>query len=120
MKPVGGMTAASVLSWLVATAVLGTHIGAELFLGMIAPLGVAACTWLLIERTYRRHPERVTALMVTGFGAKMVFFGAYVVIVLKALSLRPIPFVASFTAYFIALHLTEAFCLRRLFAESMR
>jgi hypothetical protein len=120
MKLVGGMTAASVLSWLVATAMLGTHIGIEVFLGMIAPLVVATCTWLLIERTYRRHPEQVTSLMVAAFGAKMVFFGAYVAIVLKVLSLRPIPFVVSFAGYFIALHLAEAFCLRRLFAESMR
>ena len=29
----------------------------------------------------------------------------------------PVPFVVSFTSYFIALHLAEALCLRRLFAE---
>jgi len=30
--------------------------------------------------------------------------------------LRPMPFVVSFTAYFIALYLTEALLMRRLFA----
>ena len=35
---------------------------------------------------------------------------------LTVLSLRPLPFVISFTAYFIALHLFEALCLQRLFA----
>jgi hypothetical protein len=54
--------------------------------------------------------------MVAGFGVKMVFFGAYVAIALKVLSLRPIPFVASFTGYFIGLHLIEALYLRRLLA----
>ena len=58
--------------------------------------------------------------MVTAFAAKLVFFGAYVAVMLLALSLRPIPFVVSFTAYFIALHLAEALCLRRLFAAGSR
>jgi hypothetical protein len=35
---------------------------------------------------------------------------------LGVLSLRPVPFVASFTGYFIALYLAEALCLRRLLA----
>ena len=55
--------------------------------------------------------------MIAAFAAKMVFFGAYVAVMLLALALRPVPFVASFTAYFIALHLIEALCLKRLFAR---
>ncbi len=53
--------------------------------------------------------------MVAAFGGKLVFFGAYVTVMLGVLSLRPLPFVISFTAYFIALHLFEALCLQRLF-----
>ena len=34
---------------------------------------------------------------------------------LGVLSLRPLPFVLSFTTYFITLHLFEALCLQRLF-----
>ena len=41
--------------------------------------------------------------------------GSYVVIVLRGLSIRPIPFVVSFTAYFIGLYLVEALYLKRLF-----
>jgi hypothetical protein len=37
---------------------------------------------------------------------------------LRVLDLRPLPFVVSFTTYFIALHLFEALCLQRLFAGS--
>jgi hypothetical protein len=44
-----------------------------------------------------------------------VFFGAYVVVMLRVLALRPGPFVASFTSYFIALHMMEALFMRRLF-----
>ena len=55
------------------------------------------------------------------FGAKMVFFGA-----LRGgdargrWRCRPVPFVASFTSYFIALYLIEALYLRRLFAGGAR
>jgi hypothetical protein len=115
MRSVWWMAGISICFWIGATALAGK--GPELFLGMIGPLVVAAVTWLLMERTYRQNPERLTALMVTAFGTKMLFFGVYVAIVLKVLSLAPIPFVVSFTMYFIALHLTEALCLRRLFAE---
>jgi hypothetical protein len=47
----------------------------------------------------------------------MVFFGAYVAVMLAVLRLRPIPFVLSFTGYFIGLYLMEALYLRRLFTS---
>jgi hypothetical protein len=88
----------------------------EILLGAIAPLVVASGTWVLMERTYTRNPEQLTPLMVKAFAAKMVFFGVYVAVMLRGLSLRPLPFMVSFTSSFVALHLIEAFCLRRLLA----
>lgn len=116
MKPVRWMAQASVLSWLAATSLAGTRTGVEMLFGMAGPLAAAIATWALVERTHRGNPERLTALMVTMFAGKIVFFGAYVTVMLKVLSLRPVPFIASFTTYFIALHLMEALYLRRLFA----
>jgi hypothetical protein len=87
---------------------------------MLAPLVVSVVTSLMVERTYRRNPRQVTPLMMAAFAGKMVFFGTYVAIALKMFSVRPAPFVISFTSCFIALHLTEALCLRRLFSEGMR
>ncbi len=116
MKAVGWMVGASVASWLAAMAILGTRTGVEILFGMLGPLAVASATWLMAEGTYKRHPERLTSLMMTAFAGKIVFFGAYVTVVLTVLSPRSIPFVVSFTSYFIALHLTEALCLRRLFS----
>jgi hypothetical protein len=83
--------------------------------GMTGPLVVAVGSWVLAERTYRRNPARLTSLMVAAFGVKLVFFAAYVAIALKLLSVRPLPFVVTFTASFITFHLVEAFWLRRLF-----
>lgn len=110
------MVAGSVGTWIAAVLVAPTAM-AETLCGMLAPLLVAVVSWELAERTFRHSPERLTALMVTAFAGKMVFFGAYVAVALWGLSLRPVPFVVSFTAYFITLHLAEALCLRRLFAE---
>jgi hypothetical protein len=120
MKPVAWMVTASLLSWLALTMLAGTDTGVAVLLGMVGPLVVASVTWVLAERTYTRHPERLTSVMVQAFAGKLVFFGAYVAVMLKVLSLRPVPFVVSFTMYFIALHLAEALLLRRLFAGGIR
>jgi hypothetical protein len=110
------MVGASLAVWLATTAITGTRTGVDVLAGMVGPLVVATSTWVMTERTYRRRPERLTALMITAFGVKMVFFGAYVAVALMALSVRPIPFVTSFIGYFIGLYLIEALYLRRLFA----
>jgi len=114
MKPVEWMVGASVGSLLVAIALFG--MGLELFLGMFAPLVIAVGTWVAVERAHRTNPSSVTAVMMGGFVGKMVLFGAYVVVVIRGLHVRPVPFVISFTAYFIGLYLVEALYLRRLFA----
>lgn len=87
---------------------------AAVMFGALGPLVVAAVSWLLAERTWRRQPERLTAVMIAAFAGKLVFFAAYVVFMLTVLALRPMPFVASFTTSFIALHLAEAVALTRM------
>jgi hypothetical protein len=116
-RPAGVMVGGAVGTWLVAVAATGPALMADLLFGMLAPLLVAVVTWELAQRTYRRNPEQLTALMVTAFAAKMVFYGGYVAAMLLGLRLHPIPFTLSFTAYFIGLNLVEALSLRRLFAE---
>jgi hypothetical protein len=118
MKPAVWMAVASVASWMAATRLFGLDADREIALGMFGPLVAAIATWVMVERTFTsRHPERLTPLMIQAFAAKMVFFGVYVVVMLTALPVRPVAFVVSFTSYFIALHVTEALCMRRLFAR---
>jgi hypothetical protein len=87
---------------------------AELVLGAVGPLAVAAGSWIVAARTWRREPARLTSVMIAAFAGKLVFFAAYVAFMLSVLSLRPVPFVASFTTSFVALHLAEALALKRL------
>jgi len=111
------MIAAGLVCWVAATAMFGAATHVATLLGMIGPLLVTVVTWRLAEQTYRRNPAALTSLMMTGFVGKMVFFGAYVVLVIKGLAQPAAPFAVSFTGTFIAVYLIEALALRRLFSE---
>jgi len=117
MKSVGYMTLACALS-LVIVGVSLPEVALEMTLGMIAPLAVAIVTMVSIEQVYRQTPRRLTAFMIRAFGVKMVFFATYVAAVLTLTSTNPIPFMLSFSTYFIFLHGTEALLLRSLFAKA--
>ena len=106
--------------WLVtgsvlSAAVLGVWVGYEVWLGMLGPLVVVSATWVLSERVYRANPASLTPLVISAFAGKLVFFGAYVALAIGVLDVQPVPFAASFTGYFIALHMIEALLLKRLF-----
>ena len=120
MKAVAAMTAASLAAAVAAIALAGRATGADVLLGMLAPLAAAGVSWVLTERTYKRDPQQLTGLMIGAFGAKMLFFGAYVAVMIKVVGVHPVPFVASFTGYFVALYLAEALLMRRLFGARER
>src|SRR6516165_10760481 len=115
MKPIAWMAAASGLSWVIAALVVDQKTGIEILFGMLGPLAATTGTWVLAERIYRQRVESLTTVMATAFVAKIVFFGAYI-----AVTILLVPFVVSFTSYFIALYLMEALYLRRLFSERSR
>ena len=114
-RPVTVMAGSSVGSWAAISVAGGGSWNPEFALGMAGPLVSAALTWLLVERTHRRAPEKVTGMLIAGFAIKMLFFAAYLVL-MRVLDLRLKPFVVSFAVYFIALHAIEAGYLHRLFA----
>jgi len=113
MRPVVWMVAASVGTWLVATTLLERY-AVEIGFGMAGPLIAAVASWVAYERTFRLAPDRLTGVMVTALVLKMVFFGAYVVVLVRMAGLGAEPLVTSFGAYFIGLHAIEALSLRRL------
>lgn len=117
MKAAGWMAAVAVGSALAIAAIAGRGRAVDVLLGMAAPLVATTVSWVMTERIYTRDPGRLTAMMIAGFAAKMVLFGAYVAAVIVALGRDPTPFVVSFTGYFIGLYLIEALLMRRLFAK---
>jgi len=118
MTPVVWMTGVSLGAWLAVLGVWGSRVHPEALFGMLGPLASACATWVAVRRAYRLAPERVLSVMSTGFAVKFVFFGVYVAVMLKLLSLRPVPFVFAFTGYFIALYAMQAWFLKRLTLSS--
>jgi len=120
MKPVAIMVAISVTSWAGTAVIVDRRTSIEVLFGMLGPLAAVSGTWLVAEWIYRQRPGQLMSVMVAAFVLKMAFFGTYVVVMLSVLRFRPLPFVASFTGYFIALYLLEALYLKRLFSERPR
>jgi len=122
MKRGWWMLAGSALSSFAIVAVRGDDATPDLRLavwfGMLAPLVAALCATVAMERTYRKHPEDLMRMMIAAFGVKIVFFGGYIALVVKAGWVRPVPFAISFTAYFLGLHIVEALHLRRLLTST--
>jgi len=122
MKLGAWMVAGSVLSAFVVVTLLGTDVPPDVrlgvWLGMAAPLVAALISTIAIESVFRKNPASLTGLMAAAFAAKMIFFGGYIALIVTMGWVRPIPFAISFTAYFLGLHVTEAFHLRRLFAAA--
>jgi hypothetical protein len=113
------MVGASLASWLLIRAAR-SDVEDETLFGMLGPLVSACVTWLAIEWAHRTAPQQVMAVMIGGFAVKMVFFGGYVALMLRGLELQAVPFVVSFTGYFIALYAMEALFLRRLTLDAPR
>ena len=120
MKPVSWMIGVSVVGWVLVAAFVGREIGVAVLLGMLGPLVATTTSWVLSDRTYRRNPLRLTAVMIQAFMAKIVFFGLYVAIMLRVLGVPLVPFMVSFTIYFVVLYFAQALLLRRLFDAGMR
>ena len=119
MKLIWWMLTGSLLTALALTFVVAPGSRYELWLGMLGPLAAAVLSWGAMLRKFRKHPDRLTALMIKAFGAKMVFFAVFITVLVVFGSAEPVPFVCSFGFYFIALHLTEAVGLYRLQASSV-
>jgi hypothetical protein len=115
--PVTVMALASALCLLVTWLAAGRQLGPALW-GMVGPLAAAAATWVVLERTHARSPNRVSAALIKLFAAKLLFFGVYVAAVAMLLPAGRIAFALSFTAQYVLLHGMEAWYLRRLLTGS--
>ena len=118
MKPVTWMVAGCAAAWLLVTVILGERANPEAFWGMVGPLVSATVSWVIYARVHRVSPVRLTNVMIGGVLVKLVFFSAYVAIMVRVVALRPGPFIASLVGVFIALHAVEAISLRRMLMDA--
>ena len=87
----------------------------EVFLGMTAPLLVTIFSIFWIEKVFKTDKEKLPATMAKSFFIKMVLFALYFIIILGFYTFEPIPFVISFTGFFILFYIIEAIFLQKLF-----
>lgn len=87
---------------------------AEVFLGMLIPTAVGVVMLSLVGRILGREPRRLTVFMIKAFWLKMVFYAACTIVIVGLLSFQAVPFIVSFTIYFIGLQMVEALYLRTL------
>ena len=85
-------------------------------LGVAGPLIAGVVSWRMTTRTWARDHAALLPWMLRAFAVKALCFVVYVVVVLGVLDVTLRPFVLSFTVTFLATHLAEAYCLRRLMA----
>jgi hypothetical protein len=116
----------NVLWWVIAVAI-SAGVGASIsgsgddavravWLGIAGPVVMAAASWTLTTRTWARDKAALLPLMLRAFAVKVMCVVAYVIVMVKVADARPMPFLLSFIATYLATHLAEAYCLRRLMA----
>lgn len=87
----------------------------EIFIGMVAPLLVTIFSIAWIKHVSKADPGKITATMTKSFFIKMVLFALYFIIILRFYTFETIPFVISFTGFFILFYIIEAIFLQKLF-----
>ena len=88
--------------------------------GMLGPVMAWNVDWVLTKRAYRKDLNHFTAFRLKAFASKMIFFGIYVTGALSLLQLSSMPFVIGFTSSFLAVFITEAYMLKRLFHNNLK
>ena len=86
------------------------------WLGIAGPVVMAGVSWTVTTRTWAREKAALLPVMLRAFAVKVMCVVAYVVLMVKVADARPMPFLLSFIGTYLATHLAEAYCLRRLMA----
>ena len=115
MNFLGCIVGLCVGSWGLVSLLILPRAVTETFLGMIVPLLLAIGTILLVERTHSREPTKLTDRMKKAFLGKILFYGIYISLIVGVFSFQAMPFVLSFTVYFLGLHLAQALHFRAIF-----
>ena len=114
MKVSAWMVAGSVACWLIGSRLVAPELTPDIGFGMLGPLVAAVGTWMAISTGAEKHPTLVTQRLLLGLFVKALFFAGYVVAMVRVVHVRPVPFVVSFTIFFLGLLVIEALLLRRL------
>ena len=80
----------------------------ELFSGWILPVFAGVVTVYFVLDAAKKDAQLVTKTIAKGFVIKMIYYGATMLILFKLYSFEPVPFICSFSGFFLGLHALEA------------
>ena len=86
----------------------------EIFLGMIIPWIIFLFSVLITQYIHIKLSFNITKYISIAMIMKMILYGIIIVAIFSFMSFNPIPFIISFTGYYLMLHLTEAYIVRSL------
>ena len=115
MKFIAYLACGSILAAAVFSAVsilAGLEAGKEIWFGMLAPTLASIVSRVAIERQKKLNPQKMLKHIIQSFVVKSIFFGVYIVVLVKTNQVRPGLFIGCFAFFYLALHITEAIKLR--------
>ncbi len=98
-------------SWGLLSSVL-PEISREILLGMIFPWSMFLLSVLITQIMHLKFSFNITKYLGIAMITKMILYGIIIVAIFSFMSFNPIPFIISFTGYYLMLHLTEAYIVR--------
>ena len=86
----------------------------EIFLGMVAPLLLSIVSVLWSESSFKKSPQMLTNTLIKTFIARAIFFALYFILIFTYYDFEQIPFIISFTSFFMIFYAIEALFLQKL------
>ena len=86
----------------------------EIFLGMLAPLLLSILSILWNENSFKKDSQKLTNTLIKSFMVRAVFFAVYLILIFTYYDFEQIPFIISFTSFFMIFYVVEALFLQKL------
>ena len=91
-----------------------SNFSSEIFLGLLAPILVGYGTVFFMNKYSSMEIIHFNRMLIKGFAIKFIFYGVFIITIFSVYSFNPIPFMCSFTASFIGLHIMETLVLKKI------
>lgn len=86
----------------------------EIFLGWFLPVFAGVVTMSFVSLANKKSPTILTKTLTIGFAIKMLYYGIGILLLTQLNAFEPIPFVCSFSGFFLGLHAIEAVIIKRI------
>lgn len=86
----------------------------DIFFGWLGPAAAGFFSTLMLTHAAKKDKRSVTKSIQKGFVIKMAYYGIYIIAVYKLNGFEPVPFMCSFSGFFLGLHALEAIIIKDL------